>query len=159
MRTREPGLFAALDEATKQAEQAQALERMRVRRARERAERDAKWAATTDEQLLRMRIEESSKEMDPITSACLAVAVPMWIDRMRHWLPREIDQRAHALVDITAFDPSIAALVDDVARATTKKRSPGSLGKSFNAIAEGLACLAHCPGGIVFAGSHWEVKR
>lgn len=131
---------------------------VRARFVRMRAEREAKWARTTDAQLLRMRIEGSAKDMDPITSACLAVAVPMWIDKMRHWLPREIEQRAHALVAVTAFDPSIAALVDDTARTSTKKHQPGKLGKAFDAIAEGLACLAHCPGGVVFAGYHWEVK-
>ncbi len=132
---------------------------IRARFVRMRAEREAKWAATTDAQLLQMRIEESSKDLDTITSACLAVAVPMWIERMRHWLPREIEQRAHALVEITASDQGVAAMVDDEARTTAKKRNPGSLGKAFNAIAEGLACLAHCPGGVVFAGSHWEVRR
>jgi alpha-L-fucosidase len=132
---------------------------IKARFVRMRAEREAKWAATTDAELLRMRIDESSGEMDPITSACLGVAVPMWIDKMRYWLPREIEQRAHALVEITAFDQSVAAMVDDAARASTKRHHPGQLGKAFNAIAEGLACLAHCPGGVVFAGQHWEAKR
>jgi hypothetical protein len=126
--------------------------------AKQRAKRDAA-PPLSDSTLLRMRIEESSKQMDPITSACLGVAVPMWIERMRHWLPREIEQRAHALVEITAHDQAVAAMVDDAARASTKRHQPGQLGKAFNAIAEGLACLAHCPGGIVFAGHHWEVPR
>lgn len=27
--------------------------------------------------------------------------------------------------------------------------------KTFNALARGLALLAHCPGGVTFAGLHW----
>lgn len=129
--------------------------RIATRRAKERATRDAKWAATSDEQLLRMRIEESRGDLDLVTSACLGVAVPMWIDRMRHWLPREREQRAQALVEIIAHHQAIAAICDTEARGTARR---GDLAVAFSAIAEGLACLAHCPGGVVFAGNHWEVR-
>lgn len=134
-------------------EETAVAERIRARQARERAERDAKWAATSDEDLLRMRIQESRGGLDLITSACLGVAVPMWIDRMRFWLPRERQQRAHALVEIIAHHQAIAAICDTEARGTARR---GDLGVAFNAIAEGLACLAYCPGGVVFAGHHWE---
>lgn len=37
------------------------------------------------------------------------------------------------------------------------RRDPLSLplADTFNALARGLALLAHCPGGVSFAGPHW----
>lgn len=134
------------------------IDRIRARFDRERAERDAKWAATSDEEILRMRIEESRNGLDMITTAALGVAVPMWIDRMRHWFPREREHRAHALVETLAFTQGSAAMVDRDAMLSSKKHNPGEMAAAFNVLAEGLACLAYCPGGIVFAGNHWEAK-
>jgi hypothetical protein len=152
------GLFDAVDAATKQAEEECTALRVLTRLNRERAERDAKWAAMSDEDILRMRIAESKGDIDPTTSAFLGLTVPMWIETMRGWHPDRRIAKGRELVDIIAFDPAIAAMVDDEARATTKKRQPGKLATGFNAVAQGLACLAYCPGGVVFAGSHWEAK-
>jgi len=129
--------------------------RIAERFARERAEREAKWAATTPEQLLRMRIEESAKEFDPISRAFLGLAVPMWIDQMRFWSAERRVRKGHELVEVIAYDQGVAALCDPEARGTARQ---GGLANAFNALAQGLACLAFCPGGIVFAGHHWEVK-
>jgi hypothetical protein len=137
------------------AEDQAITDRTRVRFEKMRAAREAKWAATTDEQLLRMRIEASAKDTDATTMMCLGLAVPMWIDRMRYWRPAHREQVAHELGERVAYDQSIAAVVDPDARGTVKK---GEIGSAFNAIAQGLACLAFCPGGVVFAGYHWEVE-
>lgn len=137
-------------------EQERALrERIAARHARERAERDAKWAATSDQQLLRMRIEESRGDIDPVTASFLGLAVPMWIDRMRAWDPDRRAFTGRELVETIAYEQSVAALADPEARGTAKK---GEKARAFNAIAQGLACLAFCPGGVVFAGHHWEVS-
>lgn len=129
--------------------------RIAERFAKMRAEREAKWAATSDEELLRMRIEESRKDLDPVTTAFLGVSVPMWIALMRPWHPERRATKAHELVEIIAYEQGVAALCDPEARGTARR---GELGKAFNAIAQGLACLAFCPGGIVFAGNHWEER-
>lgn len=136
-------------------EQARAAARIATRRARERAERDAKWAATTDEQLLRMRIDESRGDLDPVTSTFLGLAVTMWIDEMRAWHPERRVHKGRELVEVIAYEQGVAALADPEARGTAKQ---GEKSRAFNAIAQGLGCLAFCPGGVVFAGHHWEVR-
>jgi hypothetical protein len=120
---------------------------------RDRARREAA-PPLSDAELLRMRIEESQGDTDPFTKALLGTAVPMWIDRMRHWRWEYRKQVADELVDIIAYDQGIAAMCDAEARGTARK---GDLTRCFNAVAQGLAILAFCPGGIVFAGYHWEV--
>jgi hypothetical protein len=124
-----------------------------LRRARRRAQREAA-PRPTDTELLRMRLVDSRAACDPMLALFLGAAVPMWIDRMHGWDPRRIEQTAHDLADPIACSQGIAAMVDPDARGTERK---GELSKSFNAVAQGLACLAFCPGGIVFGGHHWEV--
>jgi len=135
-------------------ERAALEERLAKRGALERAAREAKWAATTDEQLLRMRLDESREACDPMLALFLAAAVPMWIDQMKGWDRKRIERTAHELTDTVTSSQGIAAMVDPDARGTERK---GDLAKAFNAVAQGLACLAFCPGGIVFGGHHWEV--
>jgi hypothetical protein len=36
---------------------------------------------------------------------------------------------------------------------------PGQTAEVFNALADGLAVLAFCPGGVKFLGQHWEADR
>jgi hypothetical protein len=120
-----------------------------------RSERAAKWARTSDEEILRIRIEASAKDVDPVTRAFLGLTVPMWIDRMRSWHPDRRVHKGHELVEIIAYEQSVAAMCNPEARGTAKR---GEKGLAFNAVAQGLACLAYCPGGIVFAGHHWEVR-
>ncbi len=123
--------------------------------AKKRAER-AVAPPLSDSTLLRMRIDESRAACDPMLALFLGTAVPLWIDQMKNWAPSVIQQTAHDLVDIVTSSQGIAAMVDPDARGTERK---GELAKAFNAVAQGLACLAFCPGGIVFGGHHWEVPR
>lgn len=124
----------------------------RYRRRRE--QRNAEIAAITPEQWLTMRIEASKQDLDPITTACLGVAVPMWIDRMRGWQSEARQETALELGDLIACSQGAAALSDPEARGTARK---GELARVFNALAQGVAILAFCPGGITFAGHHWAV--
>jgi hypothetical protein len=127
------------------------------RKVRRKQERDrARREAAPPGALLRMRLADSRAACDPMLALFLQAAVPMWIDRMRDWDPRSIEQTAHDLADPISCSQGIAAMVDPDARGTERK---GELSKSFNAVAQGLACLAFCPGGIVFGGHHWEVPR
>ena len=128
-------------------------DRIAERFARQRAEREAKWAATSDEEILRMRIEGSKRDLDAVTTAFLGLTVPMWIELMRPWQAERRARKAQELVEIIAYEQAIAAICEVEARGTARK---GEIARGFNAIAQGLACLAFCPGGIVFAGHHWE---
>ena len=57
--------------------------------------------------------------------------------------------------EVISHHQGIAAICDTEARGTARK---GDLALCFNAMAQGLALLAFCPGGIVFAGHHWEAQ-
>jgi hypothetical protein len=39
-----------------------------------------------------------------------------------------------------------------------KSKKLGESANAFNRMAEGVACLAFCPGGVKFLGQHWEAK-
>lgn len=123
-----------------------------VHQKREQARREAA-PRPSDEAIRRMRVAESAKDLDPFTSVFLGTAVPMWIDQMRAWPAERRERKAHELAEVVAFEQGVAALCDPEARGTAHR---GEKAKAFNAIAQGLACLAFCPGGIVFAGHHWE---
>lgn len=82
----------------------------------------------------------------------LRVAVPMWIDHLRHlpgpgqleavrlaWAKNAADQVAHR---------------GDVLQYGGKR---GEAAEVFNHLAKGLAAAAFQPGGVTFAGEHWEV--
>jgi hypothetical protein len=130
------------------------IERVWLGQALRRARRRAKWAVRTEEELLRAGIDESAKLFNPVLRACLGTAVPMWIDKMRHWRADYRVQVAHGLVEITCHHQGMAAIADPADRGTVKE---GGVTVAFNAVAQGLACLAFCPGGVVFAGHHWQV--
>lgn len=136
-------------------EETRVAARIAARQARERAARDAKWAATTDEQILRMRIEESRGDLDPVTTTFLGLAVQMWMNEMRGWDPERRAHKGRELANVIAYEQAVAALCDPEARGTVKK---GDRARAFNAIAQGLGCLAFCPGGVVFGGHHWEER-
>jgi hypothetical protein len=75
----------------------------------------------------------------------LEVAVPMWIDRLRHSTAEQrqaIGQRC---------GQHIASHGDDL----MFRGKRGSSAEAFNALAEGLAALAYCPGGVSFASMHF----
>ena len=114
------------------------------------------WDKVPESTYVRLRIEESKANCDPMLALFLGFAVPMWIDRLKDWPIEDIEARAHSLTDTITSSQGTAAMVDPDARGTVGK---GALASSFNALAEGLACLAHCPGGAVFGGHHWEAQR
>lgn len=133
-------------------------ERIAARFRRQRAERAAYWASVTDAELLDMRLEESAREADglggPWFLPLLIDAVPLWIQRHAATPPDARVARAHALGELIAYSQASAAIADPDARGTERK---GSIGELFNAVAEGLAIGAYCPGGALFAGHLWQV--
>jgi hypothetical protein len=137
------------------AREARIVARIQARFVRMRAEREAYWASRTEEQLLQMRLEESQGDIDPMTRSMLGLAVPMWIDKTRFWRWEYRQEVAALCQEVISHHQGIAAICDTEARGTARK---GDLALCFNAIAQGLALLSFCPGGIVFAGHHWEAQ-
>lgn len=125
-----------------------------IAQERDRARREAN--PPSAEELLERRIRESRGDTDPITRAFLACAVDLWIHEFRYWSPEARVRKAHELADVIAFEQGVAVMCDAEARGTGRK---GALGEAFNAVAQGLALLAYCPGGVTFAGQHWEAQR
>lgn len=100
---------------------------------------DAKTLAT----LLRA-IDEQQNEADPFVRASIATAVSLWIARVRFWRFEQRLERAAECARIIAGD------------ALARPSKPGNRARVFNAVAEGLAVLACCPGGVRAYGYAWE---
>jgi hypothetical protein len=79
----------------------------------------------------------------------LAVAVPVWVDRMRGRSWDFIQGRGQKCAQ------HIAEHGDDI---LYRAKQEGKTATAFNRLAEGLACLSFAPGGVRFLGLHWESK-
>jgi hypothetical protein len=130
-------------------------DRIRARFERMRVERQAYWESRTEEDLLRMRIAESQGDTPPLMRLFLSTSVPMWIDKMRYWRPAYREQKAHEIGE--EIGASQALVADENVEGRVGKGERGDVADGFNLLAQGLALLAFCPGGVVFAGHHWAV--
>lgn len=129
------------------------------REARRRAEREAFWASKTDADVLGMSLERSRIEGAGLGGewfhGLLLIAVPLWAHRHYRTDPKDRERRAHDLGQPLAELQAAAAIADPSARGY---ENHGDVAQVFNAIAEGLAIGAYCPGGTPpFLGYVWEV--
>lgn len=87
----------------------------------------------------------------------LELAVPMWIDRLRPLTWEQRLARRDACLAVIGYGPddleAIACFV------TGARAKPGQQAAAFNAVAEALALGALQPGGVTFAGMHFEASR
>jgi|GEM_PF-2069774 len=129
------------------------------REARRRAEREAFWAGKTDADIEAMALERSASEWQGLGGQwflpMLLDAVPRWATRHYPTDPKERERRAHELGEVLAYAQAAAAIADRDAIGTARE---GDIAEVFNAIAEGLAIGAYCPGGATAAGMRWEVS-
>lgn len=86
----------------------------------------------------------------PALVAALSVAVPLLIAEYRAGPGGGPSGRDRARVSATAG--LISGSSDGMLFRGDK---PGHAMKVFNAVADALAVLAFCPGGVSFAGEHW----
>ena len=110
----------------------------------------------TDDDVLRRSIEESRGEVDPLLAVCLSCAVPLWIERVRRWDPTVRQTHAQEAGHVIAYGAGAAAVATGGKERSRKKRPNKGASEVFNAMACGIAILAYCPGGVTFAGNHWE---
>lgn len=89
---------------------------------------------------------EWSQQYSLLTST-LQLAVPMWIDRLRGNPWEAIQERAKVCSQHIAEHGDLILF---------KGKKKGESAEAFNRLAEGIACLAFCPGGVKLFGSHWE---
>lgn len=78
----------------------------------------------------------------------LALAVPLWVERLRHTPLQELVKRAPEIGQVIAEKGDVIQY-----KAQTKK---GESAAAFNKLAEGIAILSFAPGGITFLGDHWQ---
>jgi hypothetical protein len=83
---------------------------------------------------------------DALLRITLSAAVPLWIERLRTTPLAELMKRAPELADVIASKGDVLQY----------KRKKGESAHAFNALAEALAIMSFCPGGVTFAGDHWE---
>jgi tetratricopeptide (TPR) repeat protein len=91
----------------------------------------------------------------PALAPLLELAVPMWIERFRPmtWEERiKVRDEALGIIGCDTDAESIACLV------AGGPAKPGRVAAAFNAIAKALALGALQPGGVTFAGMHFEAK-
>jgi len=88
------------------------------------------------------------EHMPAALAPTLQVAVPLWIDRLRRHTADQLCAVGHRCAT------AIGSEGDNVMFRASK---PGATARAFNSLAEGLAVLAYAPGGVDFAGMHWEV--
>jgi hypothetical protein len=129
------------------------------REAGRRAEREAFWAGKSSDDVDGMALEQNERECAGLGGdwflGLFLTAVPMWAHRHYRTDPDARIQRAHELGDeVISACQGMAAIGDSDARASVQ----GDIATSFNAIAEGIAIGAYCPGGTSpFMGLTWEV--
>ncbi len=80
----------------------------------------------------------------------LQVAVPMWIERLKRQSWASVQERAHVAADVVASKGDIIQF---------KSKTKGETAAAFNALAEGLAALSFCPGGVTFLGDKWIAEH
>lgn len=92
-----------------------------------------------------------------LLSTSLSVAVPLWImqlDELRKTL--DPDDFARHLSDRAGVCSRVVAETGDYLMFRGEGKQKGKSAEVFNRLAEGVACMAFCPGGITAFGSHWE---
>jgi hypothetical protein len=82
-----------------------------------------------------------------LLSSILQLAVPLWIDQLKSAGWDYILQRAKVCSQIVAEKGDIILF---------KSSKKGESAAAFNALAEGIACIAFVPGGVNVFGDHWE---
>ncbi len=89
--------------------------------------------------------------MDKTLLTCsLECAVPLWILQLQQQPWSYIAQRAKECSQIVAEKGDIILF---------RSGKKGETAKAFNALAEGVACLAFVPGGVTLFGCHWQAEH
>lgn len=82
-----------------------------------------------------------------LLSTTLALAVPLWIERLKPKPWSELAAKAQEAADVVASKGDIIQF---------KSKKKGETAAAFNALAEGLAILAFAPGGVRFLDLHFQ---
>ncbi len=89
-------------------------------------------------------------EKNPALLITLDLAVPMHMHEVRRWSAERMVAEARRCAD------EVAARGDVLQFGGSHE---GEAATAFNALARGLAIAAYAPGGVDFAGRHWEAEQ
>ena len=95
-------------------------------------------------------LSEHERNVKALMLMTLEVAIPIWVNSLKHLPWSYLAEQAGKCAGIVAEKGDILQY-----RSSVK----GETAKAFNALAEGLAILSFCPGGVKFMGRHWENKH
>ena len=87
----------------------------------------------------------------------LQAAVPLWAQELERRKERPGEGFADHLQERAGVCASVVCEHGD--HLLFKSKKSGQSAEVFNRLAEGLACLSFCPGGVTFLGIHWEYKK
>lgn len=82
----------------------------------------------------------------------LDAAVPLWIESIRHTdggPPLDFRDRINRIQDV----------MSETGEAILYRTKPGETARAFNALAEGIAILSFCPGGVTCFGRTWDGRN
>lgn len=85
-----------------------------------------------------------------LLQSALSAAVPLWIENLKLVPWSAIQDR------LPAIGQQVAEHGDHILYRSKKK---GKTAAAFNALAEGVAALSFCPGGITLFGLHFEAQH
>jgi hypothetical protein len=88
--------------------------------------------------------------------AALDAAVPLYVERFRRLPPDELERAFADHARLMELATLIGEHGDDL---LFRSKKPGASADVFNRVAEGIALLSFCPGGIDLFGRHWEATR
>lgn len=115
----------------------------------------------TPEMHARMQGIDTEAQRRELLLASLQILVPLWIDHARGWTPEQRCARAHEASGVLAMGEHCDELRGRHGNgpASFANGSPGGSGAMLNSLAMGIALLALQPGGIDYAGAHWEATQ
>lgn len=96
---------------------------------------------------------EAERE-SPAAMGLFEVAVPLWIERLRPMTWEERMKVRDECLDVIAGDKGLGGI--ECLATGTRPKKPGKAAEAFNAVAKALALGALQPGGVRFAGMHFE---
>jgi hypothetical protein len=112
----------------------------------------------TPEMHARMQGIDTEAQRRELLLDALQILVPLWIGHVRDWTPEQRCARAHEASGVLAFGENCDELRGrhGSGPASFANGSPAGSGAILNSLAMGIALLALQPGGVDYAGAHWE---
>lgn len=88
----------------------------------------------------------------------MALAVPLWIERLRPQVEADPEFLLARTKEIQEIDNGYGVPLIGSEDILFRSKKPGDTAKAFNLLAESVALLSFCPGGVRVFGSHFDAS-